>query len=179
MKRFRIVSQLPPKNLFRAWDQARADPAFADAIALLTADHRMIENLLAAFAHTGDSQRRRRLARQIRASLEVHALIEEEILLPALRGRIAQSAIEAARGRHARVRALIAAIEEEGGAPAALAEEIGAQIGAEEAPGTGLFSKARAAGIDLVALRDLILARKAAATSRAGQAEPANSISLV
>lgn len=156
------MSQLPPNSLFRAWDQPEGDPAFADAIALLTADHRMIENLLAAFAHARDDERRQRLAQQICAALRFHALIEEDILLPALRGRIATSAIEAARRRHARVRALIATIEGGGDCLAALAEEIERQLGAEEAPRTGLFSRARTAGVDLVALRDAILARKAA-----------------
>lgn len=166
MKRFRIVSQLPPKSLFRAWDRARVDPAFADAIALLTADHRMIENLLAAFAHARGLQRRRRLARQVCAALRFHALIEEEIVLPALRGRVAASAIDAAHGGHARVRALLATIEGGDEDLRPLAEEIARQLGAEEAPVTGLFSRARTAGVDLVALRDAILARKA------GQTEP-------
>ena len=159
------MSQLPPKSLFRAWDRARGDPAFADAIALLTADHRMIENLLAAFAHARGDERRQRLAGQICAALRVHALIEEEILLPALRGRVPASAIEAMRGGHERVRTLIATIEgggEEG--LTTLAGQISRLLGAEEAPRTGLFSRARTAGVDLVAMRDAILARKAVET---------------
>ena len=156
------MSQLPPKSLFRAWDGARIDPAFGDAIALLTADHRMIENLLAAFANARSDERRRRLAQQVCAALRFHALIEEEIVLPALRGRIEASAIEATLGGHARVRALIATIEHGGDDDLKpLAEEIARQLGAEEAPRTGLFSRAQTAGIDLVALRDAILARKA------------------
>lgn len=160
------MRQLPSKSLFRAWNRARIDPAFNDAIALLTADHRMIANLLAAFANARDEERRRRLARQIGAALRFHAEIEEEILLPALRGRVAASAINAAHGGHARMRALIATIEDGDGNLKPLAEEIARQLDAEEAPQTGLFSRARTAGIDLVALRDAILARKAI------QAEP-------
>ena len=159
------MSQLPPKSLFRAWDQPRVDPAFSDAIALLTADHRMIENLLAAFAHARGAERRQRLARQICAALRFHALIEEEILLPALHGRVEPSAIEATMGGHARVRSLIATIEGgDGEGLTRLAEEIGRQLDAEEAP-TGLFGRARMAGVDLVALRDAILARKASETA--------------
>lgn len=162
MKRFLVVSQLPPNSLFRAWDQANVDPALPDAIALLTADHRIIENLLAAFAHARGLERRRRLIHQVCAALRFHAHIEEEILLPALRGRVAASAIDAAQGGHARVRALIAAIEGGDEDLKAVAEEIIGLIEAEEAPRTGLFSRARTAGIDLVALRDAIMARKAA-----------------
>ena len=59
-----------------------------DAIALLKADHRKVEDLFEQFEKaTGDS-RKEKLAAQICLELSVHATIEEEILYPACEGKV-------------------------------------------------------------------------------------------
>lgn len=167
------MSRLPPKSLFRAWNEPKADPVFADAIALLTADHRMIENLLATFAR-GHRERRCALLQPICAALKNHAMIEEDILLPALHGLVASTAIDEARLAHAQMRALVAAMEADRSTENVqqLAKEVGFRLGAEEEPRGGLFSCVRATGINLIALRDAMLARKASSTNAGTTANP-------
>jgi hemerythrin superfamily protein len=53
-----------------------------DAIALLKADHRTIEQLFAAFERTSNQARRRELATRLCHELVVHAKVEEELLYP-------------------------------------------------------------------------------------------------
>src|SRR5687767_5638922 len=60
-----------------------AKPARQDAIALLKADHRQVEDWFEQFEKTRSDERKGELARQICAALTVHATIEEEIFYPA------------------------------------------------------------------------------------------------
>lgn len=155
------MSHLPPNSLFRAWGQRQPDTTFADAIALLTADHRMIENLFAAFTYAGAGERRQRLGRQICAALRINSLIEREIMLPALIGDEADEAVDDIRIRNERTLILIAEIDPNDD-DGRLRAFIDSMAGADDAFDGGLFARARAAGLDLVALRDQILARKQA-----------------
>ena len=50
-----------------------------DAIALLKADHRKVEDLFADFEKASGDGRKQKLANQICLELSVHAQIEEEI----------------------------------------------------------------------------------------------------
>lgn len=50
-----------------------------DAIALLKADHRTVEELFAQFEKTRSDERKVKLARQICLELSVHAMVEEEL----------------------------------------------------------------------------------------------------
>ena len=65
----------------------------ADAIALLTDDHREVEELFVRFEKTGAGARKRRgeLVERITQALSVHAFIEEEILYPAIRRSVADA----------------------------------------------------------------------------------------
>ena len=56
-----------------------------DAIALLKADHRKVEDLFAKFEKTKAADRKQRLAQEICTELTVHTLIEEEIFYPAFK----------------------------------------------------------------------------------------------
>ena len=64
-----------------------------DAIALLTDDHRQVEELFVRFEKTGAGARKRRgeLVERITEALSVHASIEEEILYPAVRRAVADA----------------------------------------------------------------------------------------
>lgn len=59
-----------------------------DAIALLKADHRAVEALFEEFAATTAAAKQKTLARKICTELVIHTTIEEEILYPALAGKI-------------------------------------------------------------------------------------------
>src|SRR5512147_2014674 len=54
-----------------------------DAIALLKADHRQVEDAFEKFTKARDDDRRQELATQICNALKVHTTIEEEIFYPA------------------------------------------------------------------------------------------------
>ena len=163
------MGTLPPASLFRGrnWESDMADETPTDAIALLKADHRTVENLFASFESAKDSGRKETLAKQICTELKIHAMIEEEIFYPALDGKIEDDLLKEAYVEHDGAKVLINDIE--AGAPSdefydakvkVLSEEIEHHVKEEEAPSEGMFAKAREAGVDLVALRDAMLARK-------------------
>lgn len=144
-----------------------ADDNYTDAIALLKADHRTVENLFASFESAKDSARKEKLARQICTELKVHSMIEEEIFYPALEGKIEEDLLKEAYVEHDGAKVLINDIE--AGAPSdefydakvkVLCEEIEHHVEEEEKRVEGMFAQAREAGVDLVALRDAMLARK-------------------
>ena len=54
-----------------------------DAIALLKADHRKVEDLFEKFENAKGTERKQALAKEICTELMVHATIEEEIFYPA------------------------------------------------------------------------------------------------
>ena len=56
-----------------------------DAIALLKADHRKVEDLFEKFESAKGSERKAALAKEICTELMVHATIEEEIFYPAFK----------------------------------------------------------------------------------------------
>jgi hemerythrin superfamily protein len=61
-----------------------------DAIALLKADHKTVETLFRKFEQAGPNAKKlkRRLVDQIVRELAVHAVIEEQVLYPALRAKV-------------------------------------------------------------------------------------------
>jgi len=62
---------------------ARSKQAEKDAIALLKADHRQVEDWFEQFEKARDSERKQELATKICNALKVHTTIEEEIFYPA------------------------------------------------------------------------------------------------
>ena len=65
-----------------------ADPKQQDAIALLKADHRAIEELFSKFEKASGDGRKQSLAEEICLGLSVHVQIEEEIFYPACEGKV-------------------------------------------------------------------------------------------
>ncbi len=59
-----------------------------DAIALLRADHRKVEELFEKAGKARDEKRKEALVREICIELMVHSTIEEEIFYPACKGQI-------------------------------------------------------------------------------------------
>lgn len=143
-----------------------AQAKFTDAIALLKADHRNVEGLFDKF-ESARSDRKQALALQICNELKIHTIIEEEIFYPALKGKIEEDTYTEAYVEHDAAKLLINDImatspEDEffDAKVKVLSEEIKHHVHEEEARSEGMFSQARNAGLDMVALRDAMMARK-------------------
>ena len=144
-----------------------ADTTFTDAIALLKADHRKVETLFDQFEAARGSAAKRKLAHQICLELKIHTAIEEEIFYPAFRGQIDDDMLDEAYVEHDGAKVLIndivAARPEDAFYDAkvtVLAEEVKHHVHEEEMRGEGMFAQCRRSDVDLVALRDAMLARK-------------------
>lgn len=144
-----------------------AKAQFTDAIALLKADHRKVEDLFEQFEKTRSDSRKQAIAHQICNELKIHTLLEEEIFYPAFRGKIEDDTLDEAQVEHDGAKVLINDIE--GSDPGAdfydakvtvLSEEIRHHVHEEEMPSDGMFAQCRRSDVDLVELRDRMLARK-------------------
>ena len=84
-----------------------------DAIQLLRADHRKVQDLFDQFEKARGDDRKAELAHEICAELKVHAQIEEEIFYPAAREVLKeQDLLDEATVEHASAKDLIAQIEQ-------------------------------------------------------------------
>ncbi|WP_313437015.1 hemerythrin domain-containing protein [Novosphingobium sp.] len=140
---------------------------FTDAIALLKADHRKVEELFEKFEAAKSSSQKKSLAQQICMELKIHTLIEEEIFYPAFRDKIEGGTLDEAYVEHDGAKVLINDIE--AGSPEdsyfdakvkVLSEEIKHHVHEEEMPANGMFAQCRKTDVDLVELRDRMSARK-------------------
>jgi hemerythrin superfamily protein len=145
------------------------DQSQTDAIALLKADHRKVEDLFSAFEAAKGAAKKQTLVREICTELSVHTAIEEEIFYPACKGKIDDDVLDEAYVEHDGAKVLIADLL--AGAPdeafydakvKVLSEQIEHHVHEEEKRSDGMFSQARAAGLDLATLGDRMTARKAA-----------------
>ena len=144
---------------------ARSAPQ--DAIALLKADHRKVEELFADYDKASGDGRKQKLAEQICLELSVHAAIEEEIFYPACEGKVDDELLNEAHVEHDGAKVLIAEIE--AGEPSdefydakvtVLQEQIEHHVEEEEKRLEGMFAQARKAGLDMEALGEQLQRRK-------------------
>jgi hypothetical protein len=136
-----------------------------DAIALLKADHRKVEDLFEKYKSS--RSKKADLAKQICMELTIHTMIEEEMFYPACREVGVESDImDEANVEHDGAKVLIAELES--GSPdedyfdakvKVLSEEIKHHVKEEEKSG-GIFTKARAKKLDVDALGGQMAARK-------------------
>jgi hypothetical protein len=138
-----------------------------DAIALLKADHRKVEDLFERFKKARGADRRKALAEEICQELSIHATIEEEIFYPACKGQVEEDRLSESYVEHDGAKVLIAELvasspEDEffDAKMSVLSEEIRHHVKEEEKPREGVFAQAREAGMDLEALGRKLLARK-------------------
>ena len=82
-----------------------------DAIALLKADHRKVEDLFAKFEAAREADKKQRLAKQICTELTVHTILEEEIFYPACEGEIEDGLVSEGYVEHDAAKVLIAELE--------------------------------------------------------------------
>ena len=165
MARGKAKSKTKTKGRARtAARQARGN----DAVALLKADHRQVEQWFAQFEKARDEQRKLELATSICNALKVHTTIEEEIFYPAFLEEAQDEDIHhEAIVEHDGAKKLIAEIEASGpdddfydAKVKVLSEMIKHHVKEEEQPG-GMFAEARKSGMDLAALGEQMAARKA------------------
>jgi hypothetical protein len=144
---------------------APAAESSGDAIAILQADHREVEQLFEQFEAANADSIKRDLAISICVALKVHARLEEELFYPAAYQALRdKSLIQEAQVEHASAKDLIAQIE--AGAPGeafydarvnVLAEYIDHHVTEEEEE---IFPQCRRSEMDLVALGAIMALRK-------------------
>jgi hemerythrin superfamily protein len=151
----------------KAKKRAPAKKSSGDAVSLLKADHRQVEQWFEAFEKTKSDSRKLDLAKKICDALTVHTQIEEEIFYPAF--------IEATQDKdmhneavveHSGAKDLIAQIKGSGpdddyydAKVHVLSEMIKHHVNEEEQRG-GMFAEAKKSDMDLVALGEQLRARK-------------------
>jgi hemerythrin superfamily protein len=140
-----------------------------DAIALLKADHRKVEDLFAEFKDAKGVAKKHALVQRICTELSGHTVIEEEIFYPACRGKVEDALLNEGYVEHDGSKVLVAELlasapnEEFYDAKVkVLSEQIEHHVHEEEKRSDGIFSQARAAGLDMDELGDLLKARKKA-----------------
>ena len=138
-----------------------------DAIALLKADHRKVEELFEKFQSAKGSERKAALAKQICTELMIHATIEEEIFYPACKDAVEEDQMNQAYVEHDGAKVMIAELLGSGpdqqfydAKMTVLSEEIKHHVKEEERRGEGVFAQAREAGLDMEALGERMAARK-------------------
>lgn len=150
--------------------RARASAARAatgDAIALLKADHRQVEEWFEQFGKSRSSDKKAELARKICKALRVHTTIEEEIFYPAfLEATGDEDMHHEAQVEHEGAENLIAQIESGGPGDeffearvTVLAEMIKHHV-REEEKRDGMFAQARSSDMDLDLLGEQLRERK-------------------
>src|SRR4051794_16418287 len=144
-----------------------AETKSQDAIALLKADHRAVEELFEQFEKTSGDGAKQKLAEEICLELSVHAEIEEEIFYPACEGKVDEDLLKESYVEHDGAKVLIAEIITGGpddefydAKVKVLQEEIEHHVEEEERRMEGLFAQARKAGLDMDSLGDQLAARK-------------------
>jgi len=138
-----------------------------DAITLLKADHRQVEQWFEQFEKSRSDDKKRQLAQNICKALTVHAQIEEEIFYPAFLEATEETDLHhEAEVEHDGAKKLIAEIEASGpeddyydARVSVLSEMIKHHVKEEEQRG-GMFAKARQSGMDLKELGQRLQARK-------------------
>lgn len=163
-----------PKGKKTARKSARRSPGAArrsasqDAIALLKADHREVEDLFEQFESARSGSRKEDLAQKICQALKVHTQIEAEIFYPAFLEATEEEDIHhEAEVEHDGAKKLIAEIEASGpedeyfhARVTVLSEMIKHHVNEEEQR-DGMFAKARQSRMDLAELGERLAARKA------------------
>lgn len=152
----------------RKTDQKAATRASAkakDAIAMLKADHKQVSTLFEQFEVARSAARKKALVAQISLALTVHTALEEEIFYPAVKTALRdKELVPEATVEHATVKDLIAQLlaaepggEEYDAKVKVMSEYVKHHVKEEQYE---MFPKAQKTRLDMVALRDKMLARK-------------------
>jgi hemerythrin superfamily protein len=139
----------------------------ANALTLLVADHKKVAGLFSKFEDTSAPAAQAKLVAQICDELTIHTMIEEEILYPALRGKVDDDFLDEAYVEHDGAKSLINQLLKADPSDdyykakvSVLSEEIEHHVEEEERPRDGLFAQAKRSDVDLDALGEQLAARK-------------------
>src|SRR5262249_47558114 len=123
--------------------------------------------LFEKFEKARDKERKQALVKEICTELCIHTMIEEEIFYPACTGKAEDDTIDEAYVEHDGAKVLIAELlqsdpdnEFYDAKVTVLSEDIKPHAKEGEKPGEGLFAQAKAAGLDLDALGEQLMAPK-------------------
>lgn len=140
---------------------------YTDAIALLEADHRKVEELFEQFENADSADEKGEIAHEICNELKIHTMIEEQIFYPAFDGKIDEDLLKEAYIEHDSAKVLINDIEASDADDEfyeakvkVLSEEIEHHVEEEEASSDGMFAQCRETDVDLVALCEEMIALK-------------------
>ena len=138
-----------------------------DAVALLAADHRRVEELFAKWESESSADKKRKIVAQVCDELIMHAMLEEELFYAACREHAVEgTSLNEAQVEHDAAKILIADLQAASADEFAdakvtvLKEYIKHHVAEEEQPRHGIFARARAAGVDLAALGTQLRERK-------------------
>ncbi len=139
-----------------------------DAIALLKADHRKVEDLFEQFEKAHDKDRKEKLVRQICTELSIHTMIEEEIFYPACAGQVKDDdLLDESYVEHDGAKVLVSELTKSDpdnefydAKVTVLSEMIKHHVKEEEKRSEGLFAEAKEAGLDMAALGERLMQRK-------------------
>ncbi len=162
-------------NKRRSAPSSRSKPL--DAVALLKADHRQVEQWFSQFTKASSAGKKQQLASSICDALTVHTAIEEEIFYPAFFEASGDKDMHhEAIVEHAGAKRLVAEIRQMASSDdyfdakvTVLSEMIKHHVKEEEQPG-GMFSEAKKSGMDLGHLGTQLLERKKQLQSSAAAA---------
>jgi len=153
-----------------------ADDMPTDAIALLKADHRKVEQLFEEFDQARRSDSKARIVEQICTELKIHTIIEEEIFYPAVKPKIDAAIVEEGVIEHDGAKILINDLAQADpksdyydAKVKVLSEEIKHHVAEEERWITGMFAQARRTDLDLEALGTRMRARQDELVAQAGK----------
>lgn len=144
-----------------------AEETPTDAITLLKADHRKVEELFEEFDKARRSDRKAAIVEQICTELKIHTVIEEEIFYPAVKPKIDPAIVDEGVVEHDGAKVLINDLERADpkddyydAKVKVLSEEIKHHVAEEERWITGMFAQSRRTDIDMEALGARLQARK-------------------
>jgi hemerythrin superfamily protein len=139
-----------------------------DAVSLLTADHRNVEQLFEQYENASSETDKGELAHKICTELNVHTILEEEVFYPACREKgVEHQALDAAQVEHDGAKLLIGELMTHSvrspfydAKVKVLSDYIKHHVEEEERAGDGIFAKAAAAGVDMNSVGQRISQRK-------------------
>jgi hypothetical protein len=149
-----------------------------DAVQLLKADHRKVEDLFEQFEKARSDDKKKSLADQICLELTIHATIEEEIFYPACDEKAEEDMMQEARVEHDAAKMLIMDIQ--AGSPGdafydakvkVLSEIIKHHVHEEELRSEGMFAQAKEGGLDIDDLGAQLMERKQELLARAKEGD--------
>jgi hemerythrin superfamily protein len=164
---------MPAKSRKKASSKAKVARRPKDAIALLRADHSLVQDLFDQFGKAREDKRKKTLAERICMELKIHTTIEEEIFYPAAREALPKEGdlLDEANVEHDSAKELISQIESGGPGEdlwdakvTVLGEYIKHHVKEEQ---TEMFPKVRKTKLDLRALGEQLAQRKEQLQSQA------------